>query len=352
MAETSPKRILTTDQLPDDPFQMPPPYWRGSGAIFHIEAALADLVALLRDLVPLHADIESRLGDHYEQYPDYDEGNEQALEEFAEICSDLWDHEHQIRLKAELASLMSAIEAEDELNRFCVYNLHRDISESIEKLSPPEKLLIASASVDKPGLKGDSVFEAIRKLSAWRNAFVHGHCVDRPTKSLRHNHLIHPENLPGVLEALATMRELVGAYLRVSDYLCGISLNPYTGTGCSNIEDIRGLLKEISDYHFDGSSYVYDVILGEPSLRTVAGQIESLARSPDEGQRAKLEDLLATLDPNDAKVLRLEFGLDGGRTHSHEEIMALMGLTKQDVARIRSVALTRLASTGLDEPAV
>jgi hypothetical protein len=51
MAETSPERIATTDQLPDDPLQMPPPYWRGSGAVFHIEAALADLVALLHDLV-------------------------------------------------------------------------------------------------------------------------------------------------------------------------------------------------------------------------------------------------------------------------------------------------------------
>jgi hypothetical protein len=352
MAEISPERIATTDQLPDDPLQMPPPYWRGSGAVFHIEAALADLVALLHDLVSLHADTESRLGDYYEKYPDYDEGNEQAHEEFADICSDLWDHEHQIRLKAELASLMSAIEAEDELNRFCVYNLHRNISESIEKLSPAEKLLITSASVGKPGLKGDSVFEAIRKLSTWRNAFVHGHCVDRPTKSLRHNHLIHPENLPGVLEALATMRELVGAYLRVSDYLRGISLNPYTGGRSSNVEDIRGLLKEISDYHFDGSSYVYNVILGEPLLRMVADQIKSLAQSSDEAQRAKLEDLLATLDPFDAEILRLEFGLDGGRTHSPEEIVALMGLTKQDVAHIRSVALTRLASVGLDEPAV
>lgn len=352
VVENSGGRIETKDQLPVDPLQMPPPHWRGSGAIFHLEAALEDLVEFLRDLIPLHAATEARLSEHYDRFPEPNEENEVELEEFSEICDDLWDHEHQIRLKSELASLMGAIEAEDQLNRFCVYNLHRDIAESIERLSPPEKLLIASASVGASSSKGGSVLEATKKLSTWRNAFVHGHCVDRPTKSLRHNPLIHPENFPGVLEALATMRELVGAYLRISDCLCRISKNPYTAAASGNVENIRKLLNEVSSYKFAGNSYVYDVTLNEASLQSIAHQLQMLAESHEDAQRAKLEDLLAALEPRDARVLRLSLGLSGLPSHSDEEVSALLGIPKREIAGVRSAALVRLSTAGLDEPAV
>ena len=122
---------------------------------------------------------------------------------------------------------------------FCVFNLPRDIAESIEKLSPPEKLLIASAAIGKPSVKGHSVFEAAQQLATWRNAFAHGHCVDRPTKSLRHNHLIPPDEYPGVPSTLSKMRDLVGAYIRISDYLRAISTNPYTAGKSTDVEHIR-----------------------------------------------------------------------------------------------------------------
>jgi len=41
--------------------------------------------------VPLHAQTEARLAEHYEEYPEYDEANEQQLEDSSEICSDLLD---------------------------------------------------------------------------------------------------------------------------------------------------------------------------------------------------------------------------------------------------------------------
>src|SRR4029434_7338686 len=80
MTEREQERPFTLDQLPDDPLKMPPPYWRGCGAIFHIEDALAQIDYLLHDLIPLHAETETRLAEHYEKYPEYNEDDEEALE--------------------------------------------------------------------------------------------------------------------------------------------------------------------------------------------------------------------------------------------------------------------------------
>lgn len=51
---------------------------------------------------------------------------------------------------------------------------------------------------------------------------------------------------------------------------------------------------------------------------------------------------LATLPPRDAKVLRLYFGLDGGKEHTLEEIGALFGVTRERVRQLRDRALKRL----------
>ena len=331
---------------------MPPPYWRGSSANFHVESALGDLVGMMHEWVTVHGRTHSLLDKYFETHPEPTD-EEEVDDDFADICEPLWDRDHAITLKAELASLMSAIGSEEEINRFAVYNLHRDLSESIERLSPPEKLLIVSAAVGKPGLRANSVFEAIRKLSTWRNAFVHGHCVDRPTKTLRINHLVRPNQYSGVLAAISTMRELVGAHLRVSDYLRTISLNPYTGGSSEDVETIRMLLSQLSDYHLEGDNYVYDVVLKSSALQRVATQIDRIVRSPRETARARLDDLLATLDPMDAKVIRLEFGLDSER-FTGEQIASLLGFDSTYFQRRRAVALTRLSSAGLEQrpPAV
>jgi hypothetical protein len=335
-------RIVSVDQPPEDPLKMPPPYWRGGGAIFHLEEALRELERLLQELLPIHAKTEVHLDEYYEKHPE-ENPCEEVLEEFAEITAKLGDMEYRIKLKAELACLMSAIETEDNLNQFCVFNLHKDIAESIEKLSPPEKLLIAAAAVGKPGVKDTSVFEAIRRLSAWRNAFAHGHCVDRPTKSLRHNHLIPPNEYPGIPSALAEMRELVGAFLRVSDYLKTISMNPYTKGESTNVEEIRESLTRISRYRFDGNNYVYDVTISEAEQQKVVKVLTSLAESGDERQTTKLENILATLDPIRGRLLGLELGIEGGRPRSRKEIMRIMKISSRDLAKERAIALTRLA---------
>ena len=343
MAERDEDQPLTLDQLPDDPLKMPPPYWRGCGAIFHIEDALEQIDYLLHDLIPLHAETEARLAEHYEKYPEYNEEDEEALEAFCEVTDDLAIHEQRIKLKTEIACLMSAIEAEDRINMFCVFNLPRDIAESIEKLSPSEKLLIASAAIGKPSVKCHSVFEAAQQLATWRNAFAHGHCVDRPTKSLRHNHLIPPDEYPGVPSALSKMRDLVGAYIRISDYLRAISTNPYTAGKSTDVEHIRELLTGIPKYRFPGNNYVYDVILDKKEQKRIAKALAQIVMSSDESRRIQLENVLATLDPFRESIILLELGLTYDRPYSHTEIMATMELSARELARERAIALTHLA---------
>ena len=251
-------KVMTLEQLPDNPLTMPPPYWRSSGAVFHVLDALESLISLLEKLLPVHEQTELQLEEYYKSNPN--ENDDPDLENFSGICDELWSLEHKIQLKTEIAVLMSAVAAEDRLNMFCVFNLRKDVAESIEKLSLSEKLLIATAVVEQPSVKGDTVFEALKKLTQWRNAFAHGHCVDRPVKSLRHNHLISPSTYPGVPDSLAKLKELVSGYLRLSDYLKSISVNPYTSGGSVEVEEIRGYLTEISHYTFDvfgNSSDVY-----------------------------------------------------------------------------------------------
>lgn len=257
MARNDTKPITSVDKLPDDPLAMPPPYWRGSGAVFHVLDSLSDLSELLRELVLINEKTTNDLSTYYEKYPQ-PEGDAE-LQEFCDICDELWELEHRIKLRCETAVLMSAIEAEDEVNRFCVFNLPKDVAEPIEKLSLPEKLLIASTLVGKKNAKSDAAFESISKLTGWRNAFAHGHCIDRPVKSLRHNHLIRPPEYPGVPDTVAATIKLVSHYVRASDYLQSISINPYTGGVFTEVDEIREVLREIGRYHFEGHNQAYTI---------------------------------------------------------------------------------------------
>jgi RNA polymerase primary sigma factor len=56
----------------------------------------------------------------------------------------------------------------------------------------------------------------------------------------------------------------------------------------------------------------------------------------------EIEQALRTLAARDAKVLRLYFGLDGGREHTLEEIGGMLGVTRERVRQLRDRALKRL----------
>ena len=55
-----------------------------------------------------------------------------------------------------------------------------------------------------------------------------------------------------------------------------------------------------------------------------------------------LENALAALPPRDAKVLRLYFGLDDGKSRTLEEIGRMMGVTRERIRQLRDRALRQL----------
>ena len=247
--------IENVGDLPENPLDMPPPYWRSSGSVFHIAAALEDLSGMLAELVLLNDQTSEHLEEYFARDPEPPEDDPK----FGEICSDLWDLEHQIKLKAEIAIAMSAIASEDQLNMFAVYNLHRDIVEPLEKLSPPEKLQVLATIFDEPGIKGEKLYADLKMLTAWRNAFAHGHCVDRSTKSLRHNHLIKPPDLPGVPSLVADVIDLVSCYVDLYRFLSSISKNDYTAGASWDVERIVEQTEVILRYIFSGDNWTYEV---------------------------------------------------------------------------------------------
>ncbi|MFP3853855.1 MAG: RNA polymerase sigma factor RpoD [Anaerolineales bacterium] len=58
--------------------------------------------------------------------------------------------------------------------------------------------------------------------------------------------------------------------------------------------------------------------------------------------RDKIEDVLSTLSPREARILRLRFGLHNGRPYTLEEVGQKFGLTRERIRQIEGKALRRL----------
>jgi RNA polymerase primary sigma factor len=58
--------------------------------------------------------------------------------------------------------------------------------------------------------------------------------------------------------------------------------------------------------------------------------------------RDKLEEVLSTLSPREARILRLRFGLQDGQSYTLEEIGQKFGLTRERIRQIQHKALRRL----------
>lgn len=248
--------VVTLDQLPDDPLSMPPPYWRDGGGMFHMQVSINQIAyELLPDLISA-TEVWMAVEDDVDPEADT-EGDESP---FREELDALMDVESEIIRLSDLVIFMAAIEAESAINKFAVFNVHKDAAEAIETLSPPDKLVLVSALVNAAPVKGTAAFEAIRKLTSWRNAAAHGHCVDRPTTSLRKNHLISPKELPLVPAKLSELQDRLRDYFRVKEYLRGISVNRYAAGRLVNDDEIADALAVIGEYKFDRfGERAYDV---------------------------------------------------------------------------------------------
>jgi RNA polymerase primary sigma factor len=58
--------------------------------------------------------------------------------------------------------------------------------------------------------------------------------------------------------------------------------------------------------------------------------------------KEKIEELLGTLTPREARILRLRFGLQNGRSYTLEEVGKKFGLTRERIRQIEGRALRRL----------
>jgi RNA polymerase primary sigma factor len=77
--------------------------------------------------------------------------------------------------------------------------------------------------------------------------------------------------------------------------------------------------------------------------RFTSGEQESTDMSTmANSQTRDIEAALAALPPRDAKVLRLYFGLDDGKTRTLEEIGQMMGVTRERIRQLRDRALRQL----------
>jgi len=246
------------NEQPDDPLKMPPPYWEDSGALDQFIRSME----MVQDLLPALADEINKIGplvdDYHDRRDNFGEEYDPEYIEFGKITDDFMNYELSIASYADLCVLMGAISAETLINKFCVYNLHRDIAEPLERLSPPEKLIISSALVGHPGVKSRAPYEAIKELTKWRNVFAHGHCIDRPTQTIHKNHL--RDNLAGIRGAHVSVNmltEAVSRYLCVHDYLKEITQNQYVVDAYSieNSDQIRHILNELQRFSFSDLEY-------------------------------------------------------------------------------------------------
>ena len=87
----------------------------------------------------------------------------------------------------------------------------------------------------------------------------------------------------------------------------------------------------------DKNSFLMDFIEDENSISPVKAAEQTLLRE-------KIQQVLTLLTPQEAKVLRLRFGLDGENPRTLEEVREVIGVSKERVRQIENKALRSLRS--------
>lgn len=154
--------------------------WIGPGIIYSLET-------IVEDITTAGCALSLKIKESLEETRNLT-GEEQWL---------FFDHlvsgsERLLAVRTSLFRLLVAISCEELINRFCYFELPREMSETLEKLQPTEKLLIAAAYLGQPGIKSSHVYEGLRNIMAWRNQYAHGHNPGHSTGSLRKNHAVLP----------------------------------------------------------------------------------------------------------------------------------------------------------------
>ena len=85
----------------------------------------------------------------------------------------------------------------------------------------------------------------------------------------------------------------------------------------------------------EGDRYLSDRFMADEQSDPEAQLLDQLLNE-------EIDRALRALQPRDAKVLRLYFGLNDGREHTLEEIGGMLGITRERVRQLRDRALKRL----------
>ncbi|MDQ6886746.1 MAG: RNA polymerase sigma factor RpoD/SigA [Gemmatimonadota bacterium] len=140
-------------------------------------------------------------------------------------------------------------------------------------------------------------------------------------------------DLSRVIKASAILRDKLGREATPAELsqLTGISPEIVAALNALNSADVR-----------------LDAAIGKDGDRSLIERF-SLDEMPDaeaqvmnEFRNMELERALGTLPPRDGRILRLYFGLDGGREHTLDEIGKMLGVTRERVRQLRDRALKRL----------
>ena len=113
--------------------------------------------------------------------------------------------------------------------------------------------------------------------------------------------------------------------------ITGLSVDVVQALAALNTADVR--LDAPLDP--DGDRTLVDRFVSDQFASSEAGVMDHFLSE-------EIDSALRTLPSRDARVLRLYFGLDGGKEHTLEEIGSMFGVTRERIRQLRDRALKRL----------
>ncbi len=148
---------------------------------------------------------------------------------------------------------------------------------------------------------------------------------------------------------LDSMNKVNKAFQKLSESLgrepTSEELASYTGITLDRVEKVRDTIiiksKSLEDFQYPNNNYEKPIMkLGE--LPDNAKGADELIEEQETYQQVR--DFLATLPPQDEKVLRLRFGIGEKKMYDLREIANVLKISKQRVSKIENRAIQKLRS--------
>jgi RNA polymerase primary sigma factor len=95
----------------------------------------------------------------------------------------------------------------------------------------------------------------------------------------------------------------------------------------------------------DGDSATFGEIVGDENTLT---PLESLR---DRSQKSDLRDMIDSLEPREAEIIRHRFGLDGYDELTLEEVGQKFKVTRERIRQLQNIALTKMRRAMADHEA-